>query len=205
VQHFYRINLNKGEDKAARIAQTLENQRWALLVLLVLIAGTMSWWTWSYNRDLNGMIADKENKIAQVKEELQKLKETGHKLSKRDILKLAKLEKSRLLWTQKIMGLGMECSREMALTSVRFEKGHLYVVGVHKVREGVDPIDNVMAFVDQLKANALFNQDFTSVHFARSEDIISHDQKALLFEIQCKIEPRFLSRDSMFGQESSDS
>ncbi|MDP2361235.1 MAG: hypothetical protein Q8O14_10870 [bacterium] len=202
MQHLYRINLNKGEDKAARIAQQLDNQRWALLVLLALLAGGVSWWTWSSNRELDHMIADKEAKIEQVKAELLELKETGNKLSKQDILRLAKMEKSRLLWTRKIMGLGMECSREMALTSVRFEKGYLYIVGVHKVREGVDPIDNVMAFVDQLKANALFNQDFASVQFFSSQDIVSHDQKALLFEIQCKIQPQFLSREMNFGQES---
>lgn len=202
MQHVYRINLNKGEDKAARIAQQLENQRWALLVVLALIAGGVAWWAWQSNRELDRMIADKQQKIEQVRNELQQLKETGNKLSKRDILKLAKLEKSRLLWTKKIMGLGMECSRDMALTSVRFEKGYLYIVGIHKVREGVDPIDNIMAFVDQLKANALFNQDFASVQFASSQDIISHDQKALLFEIQCKIMPHFLSRDVNLGQES---
>jgi cell division protein FtsB len=202
VQHVYRINLNKGEDKAARIAQQLESQRWLLLILLVLLAGGVGWYTWTSNRDLDRMIADKQQKIDQVKAELQQLKETGNKLSKRDIFKLAKLEKSRLLWTQKIMGLGMETTRDMALTSVRFEKGYLYITGIHKVREGQDPIDNVMAFVDQLKANKLFNQDFESIQFANSQDIVSHDQKALLFEIQCKIMPRFLSKDFTFGQES---
>lgn len=202
MQHVYRINLNKGEDKAARIAQQLESQRWLLLILLVLLAGGVGWYTWTSNRDLDRMIADKQQKIDQVKAELQQLKETGNKLSKRDIFKLAKLEKSRLLWTQKIMGLGMETTRDMALTSVRFEKGYLYITGIHKVREGQDPIDNVMAFVDQLKANKLFNQDFESIQFANSQDIVSHDQKALLFEIQCKIMPRFLSKDFTFGQES---
>ena len=205
MQHVYRINLNKGEDKAARIAQQLDNQRWALLVVLALLAGGLTWWASRHNEALDKMISDKEQKIVQVKAELQKLKETGNKLSKRDILKLAKLEKSRLLWTQKMMGLGMECTNEMALTSVRFEKGYLYITGIHKVREGVDPIDNVMAFVDQLKANALFNQDFTSVQFASSQDIVSHDQKALLFEVQCKVEPSFMAREKDLGTDNQDS
>lgn len=202
MTHVYRINLNKGEDKAARIAQQLDNQRWALLVLLVLFAGGVSWFAWQANKDLDAMIADKQAKIEKVKADLQELADTGSKLSKRDILKLAKLEKSRLLWTQKLMGLGMEVSRDMALTSVRYEKGYLYVVGIHKVREGQDPIDNIMAFVDQLKANQYFNQDFESVQFASSKDIISHDQKALLFEIQCKILPRFLAKDASITPES---
>jgi hypothetical protein len=202
VQHIYRINLNKGEDKAARIAQQLDNQRWALLIVLAVLAGGLVWTGWSSNRDLEKMIADKQAKIAQVKQDLQQLTDTGNKLSKRDILKLAKLEKSRLLWTQKVMGLGMEVSPEMALTSVRFEKGYLYVTGIHKVREGQDPIDNIMAFVDQLKTNQYFNQDFENVHFASSEDIVSHDQKALLFEIQCKVMPRFLAKDASITPES---
>lgn len=202
MQHIYRINLNKGEDKAARIAQQLDNQRWALLIVLAVLAGGLVWTGWSSNRDLEKMIADKQAKIAQVKQDLQQLTDTGNKLSKRDILKLAKLEKSRLLWTQKVMGLGMEVSPEMALTSVRFEKGYLYVTGIHKVREGQDPIDNIMAFVDQLKTNQYFNQDFENVHFASSEDIVSHDQKALLFEIQCKVMPRFLAKDASITPES---
>jgi hypothetical protein len=202
VTHVYHINLNKGEDKAARIAQQLDNQRWALLVLLVLFSGGVTWFAWQANKDLDAMIADKQAKIEKVKADLQELSDTGSKLSKRDILKLAKLEKSRLLWTQKLMGLGMEVSKDMALTSVRYEKGYLYVVGIHKVREGQDPIDNIMAFVDQLKANQYFNQDFESVQFASSKDIISHDQKALLFEIQCKILPRFLAKDASINPES---
>lgn len=202
MQHVYHINLNKGEDKAARIAQQLDNQRWALLVLLALLSIGLGWVGWSANRDLDQMISDKQAKIEQVKSDLQQLTDTGNKLSKRDILKLAKLEKSRLLWTQKLMGLGMEVSRDMALTSVRFEKGYMYIVGVHKVREGQDPIDNIMAFVDQLKANQYFNQDFENVQFASSQDIVSHDQKALLFEVQCKVLPRFLAKDASITPES---
>jgi len=202
LQHIYRINLNKGEDKAARIAQQLDNQRWALLIVFALVSVGVGWMAWAENRQLDQMISDKQAKIEKVKADLQQLTDTGNKLSKRDILKLAKLEKSRLLWTQKVMGMGMEVSHDMALTSVRFEKGYLYIVGIHKVREGQDPIDNIMAFVDQLKANQLFNQDFESVQFASSQDIISHDQKALLFEIQCKVLPRFLAKDASITPES---
>jgi len=199
MTHVYRINLNKGEDKQARIAQQLELQRWGVLVLLALIAAGLSGLTWNYNRELDGMIARKQQQIEQVKSELQELQDTGSKLSKRDILDLAQLEKSRLLWTQKLEGLAMEVTREMALTGVRFEKGYLYIDGVHKVREGQDPIDNVMQLVEQLRANRLFNQDFENVNFAASETIVSHDQPALRFEIHCKIMPRFLSKTVNLG------
>lgn len=202
MQHVYHINLNKGEDKQARIAQQLEMQRWFVLALFVIAAGVLSGFTWSYDNDLNSMIAEKESQIEQVKAELQELQDTGSKLSKRDILNLARLENSRLLWTQKLQGLGMEVSREMALTSVRYEKGFLYIEGVHKVREGMDPIDNIMIFVEQLRANELFNHDFESVNFAESENIVTHDQPALRFQIQCKIQPRFLSKTVNFGRDA---
>ncbi len=202
MDHLYRINLNKGEDKAARVAQQLEMQRWGLVGIFVILFAVVSWFSYDYNSQLDDMIAEREQQIEQIKGELQALRDTGSKLSKVDILNLAKLEKSRLLWTQKIMGLSMETTRSMALTSVRFEKGLLYIEGVHKVREDEDPIDEVMAFVEQLKANNLFNQDFISVQFANSQHINSHDQKALSFEIQCKILPSFLNKDIRLSTES---
>jgi hypothetical protein len=202
MPHVYRINLNKGEDKQARIAQQLEMQRWFLLGILVLAAAGLSGLTWHYNARLDGMIASKEADIQRVTEELQELRDTGSKLSKADILNLAQLERSRLLWTEKLQGLGMEVTRDMALTSVRYEKNYLYIDGIHKVREHQDPVDLVMQLVEQLRANGLFNQDFESVNFAASEDIISHDQRALRFEIQCKILPRFQSKTVNFGRDA---
>lgn len=202
MEHLYRINLNKGEDKAARIAQQLEMQRWALVVVFAVLGAVVSGFAWNYNNQLDDMIADRQAQIEDIKAELHELQDTGSKLSKVDIMNLAKLEKSRLQWTRKIMGLAMESTRDMALTSVRFEKGLLYILGVHKVREGRDPIEEVMDFVEQLKANKLFNQDFVSVQFANSADIISHDQPALSFEIHCKIMPGFLNKDIKLSKES---
>ena len=202
MEHVYRINLNKGEDKAARIAQQLELQRWGLLVFLLLIAGGMAWFTWDRNVQLDDMIQHKVEQIVDVKQQLQELRDTGAKLSKRDILSLARLENSRLLWTRKLMGLGMEVNREMALTAVRFEKGFLYITGVYKIREGGDPLDQVMIFVEQLRANELFNENFDNVYFASSQDIVTQDQPALLFELRCKIQSRFLSKTVDFGRDT---
>lgn len=198
----YHINLNKGEDKAARIAQQLEMQRWAIVILLTLIAGGVTWFGLARNGALDNLIAQRQDQIENVKTELQELQDTGTNLSKRDILNLAKLESSRLLWTEKLIGLGEEVSRDMALTSVRFEKGQLYVAGVHKVRPNQDPLDKVMEFVKKLRENEQFNQDFKSIEFFYSEDIVQHDQPALLFEIHCKIDRKYLSKTVNFTRNS---
>lgn len=203
MEHLYQINLNKGEDKLARVQRQMELQRWMLLVLFVVLAGGETFWIYSNNGRMNDLIAQKESEVAQVQAELQKLQTTGQKLSKRDIMNLARLEESRLLWSEKMEGLGEEVSRKMALTDVRFEKGHLYIVGVHKVSENLDPIDEVMRFVDRLKANEKFNQDFVNIQFASSEDIVTQDQPALRFEIQCRIEPTFLSKTVNFSSRKS--
>jgi hypothetical protein len=201
MQHYYQINLNKGEDKAARIAQQLELQRWFLVAFFALIAAGVSYLTFSYNGDLDQMIQTKESKIAEVKLELQKLENTGTKLSKRDIMNLAQLENSRLLWAQKLASMGMEIPRDVALTNVSYEKGYLYVDGVHKVRKDQDPLAEVMHLVDQLKSNATFNDgDFESIFFGLGEDIISQDQPAFYFSIRCKIATRFTSKTIKFGK-----
>lgn len=198
----YHINLNKGEDKAARIAQQLEMQRWAIVVLLILIAGGITWFGLARNSDLDNLIAQRQDQIQKVQDELQELQDTGTNLSKRDILNLAKLENSRLLWTNKLIGLGEEVNKEMALTSVRYEKGQLYVAGVYKVRPNMDPLDKVMEFVDKLRRNEKFNQDFRNIVFYYSEDIVQHDQPSLLFEIHCKIDKKYLSKTVQFTKNS---
>ena len=198
MHKLYTINLNKGEDKAARIAQQLEMQRWALVALLVLIAGGVTFFGFARNNSLDNLITQRQQQIQEVKDQLQELQDTGGNLSKRDILYLEQLERSRLLWTEKLMGLGAEVTREMALTSVRYEKGQLYVSGVHKVREGQDPLDNVMAFIGRLRGNEQFNQDFKNIIFYYSENIVQHDQPALLFEIHCPLQGKYLSKTVKF-------
>ncbi len=198
MHKLYTINLNKGEDKAARIAQQLELQRWALVVLLVLIAGGITWFGYARNGALDNLIAHRQQQIQDVKDQLQELQDTGDNLSKRDILHLEQLERSRLLWTEKLMGLGEEVTRDMALTSVRYEKGLLYISGVHKVREGQDPLDNVMAFIGRLRANERFNRDFENISFYYSENIVQHDQPALRFEIQCPLLKKYISKTVNF-------
>ena len=198
MHKLYTINLNKGEDKAARIAQQLEMQRWALVALLVLIAGGVTFFGFARNNSLDNLITQRQQQIQEVKDQLQELQDTGGNLSKRDILYLEQLERSRLLWTEKLMGLGAEVTREMALTSVRYEKGQLYVSGVHKVREGQDPLDNVMAFIGRLRSNEQFNQDFKNIIFYYSENIVQHDQPALLFEIHCPLQGKYLSKTVKF-------
>jgi hypothetical protein len=202
MDHIYKINLNKGEDKAARIAQQLDNQRWGILVFMVLLSGGLSWFTYHKNANLDSMIADKQDRIEQIKSELHKLRETGTNLSKRDILNLATLEKSRLLWTKKLIGLSMELTRDVVLINVRYEKGFMYIDGIHKIRENDDPIDRVMTLVDQLKANSLFNQNFTNVAFASSEEIISHDQLVLKFTVECKVQSKYTTKTVNFGRDA---
>jgi hypothetical protein len=203
VEHVYSINLNKGEDKVARIQKQMELQRWLLLLVLALIGAGEAWWIHDSNTRLNDLLAQKESQVEEVQAQLAKLQRTGKNLSKRDILNLAALEESRLLWSRKLVGLGEETTPQMALTDVRFEKGHLYITGLHKVKEGSDPIDAVMAFVHRLENNTDFNQNFSNIQFASSQDIISQDQKALQFEIRCKIEANFLSKTINFTSRKS--
>ncbi|MCA9785744.1 MAG: hypothetical protein KC488_04245, partial [Candidatus Cloacimonetes bacterium] len=75
--------------------------------------------------------------------------------------------------------------------------------GLHKVKEGEDPIDLVMDFVHRLENNPDFNENFSNIQFASSSDIISQDQPALQFEIRCKIEPKFLSKTINFNARKS--
>ncbi|MBL7033670.1 MAG: hypothetical protein ISR91_05935 [Candidatus Delongbacteria bacterium] len=192
--HQYRINFNKGEDKVSKLQRQMELGRWIVLVVFVLAAVAVGWYSQHHANRLTTLISDKQDQLQEVRDEIQHLRETGNQLSREDIMQLNELENSRLLWARKLQGLGEEVTEHLAITSVKYEKGTLNIFGVVRIMPNREPVFDVMDFVDGLNANPLFSQNFASVKFQLSERITVQNESILKFNVVCEVLNRFKPR-----------
>lgn len=198
MTHQYRINFNKGEDQVSRIERQMELGRWITLIVFILIMGGVSWFSWSYFQGLNDMIQGKEDQLAQVKADIQRLRETGTQLSRDDIFRLNRLQEGRLSWSRKVQGLGQEVTKRMSITGAKYEKGRLIISGIVKIEENREPVFDVMEFVDNLEHNDYFNRNFASIKFGSTERSKVQDEEVLEFEVICMVQESF--REAAFDK-----
>ncbi len=189
--HQYHINFNKGEDKLTRLERQMQIGRWLVLLLFVILLGTVTWFTQKYYAQLSDLISSKQKQLEDVRAEIRRLRETGTQISREDIMKLNKLEQSRLLWARKLQELGREASGRIALTGAKYEKGLFTINGAVKIVENREPIFDVMDFVDNLESNPEFNRNFASIKFRSSEKSLVGEEEILEFEVVCEARNEF--------------
>jgi len=187
VTHQYLINFNKGQDQVSRIERQMELGRWLTLLVFVLIMGGISWYSYTYLENLQGMIDGKENQLVQVKKDIKRLRKTGTQLSRDDIFRLNRLQEGRISWSQKVLGLGQEVSKRMAITGAKYEKGRLLIDGIVKIEETREPVFDVMEFVDNLEHNPYFKDNFASIKFGSTERTRIQDEEVLEFQVVCQV------------------
>ena len=192
--HQYRINFNKGEDKSTKLQRQMELGRWIILVIFTLIAVGVGAYAQHHANRLLDLIDTKEQQLQEVKDEIQHLRETGNQLSRDDIMRLNELENGRLLWARKLQGLGEEITNNLAITSVKYEKGRLNIYGIARIKPNREPVFEVMDFVDGLNANPLFSENFTTIKFQQSERIKLQDEPILKFHVFCEVLNRYKPR-----------
>ncbi len=159
----FTINLNKGEDIAERDARWRKRREIITMTVLIIFVMVLLTVNIGQYQMIERVILTKKNIIEDIERKLDSLEKTGKKISKEDVLSLAKLEKERVLWTKKLLALGQELPDEMALTYLEFKNNVLLIRFITTIRGKEKEFDKVKEMIDKLRASPMFFHDFAQM------------------------------------------
>ena len=184
----FTINLNKGEDIAEREARWRKRREIITLTVLVVFVLVLTVINIGQYQMIEGIITTKETIIRDIDRQLDSLKKTGKNISKEDVLALAKLEKERVLWTKKLLGLGQELPLEMALTYMEFKNNVLLLRFITTIKSDEKEFDKVKEIIDKLRASPMFFRDFREMRLKEQHRAEVDEQTILSFSVLCLLE-----------------
>ncbi len=179
----FTINLNKGEDIAERDARWRKRREIVTMTLLVLFVIILSLVNYQQYNTIEGLIQTKQNIIDNIDRQLDSLEKTGKNISKEDVLALAKLEKERVLWTKKFLGLGLELPEEMAITYMEYKNKVLLLRFIATIKGKEKEFDKVKEIIDKLRATPLFFRDFQEMLLKEQHQSVVAEQRVLSFSV----------------------
>ena len=184
----FTINLNKGEDIAEREARWRKRREIITLTVLVIFVLVLSVINVGQYQMIEGIITTKQRIIRDIDRQLDSLQKTGKNISKEDVLALAKLEKERVLWTKKLLGLGQELPVEMALTYIEFKNNVLLLRFITTIKSDEKEFDKVKEIIDKLRASPMFFRDFRELRLKEQHRADVDEQTVLSFSVLCMLE-----------------
>jgi len=184
----FSINLNKGEDIAEREARWRKRREVIILTVLIIAVLVVAMINIGQYQMIEGVVATKETIIRDIDRQLDSLKKTGKNISKEDVLALAKLEKERVLWTKKLLGLGTELPEEMALTYMEFKNNILLLRFITTIKHDEKEFDKVKEIIDKLRASPMFFRDFREMRLKEQHRAEVDEQTILSFSVLCMLE-----------------
>ena len=111
----FTINLNKGEGEVAVRVRRQEHRAYLVLVLFAIVFIVLGGLTWAQNEAINEVIHSRQAKLERIRFELDSLKREGTKVSKDDVMALARLEGDRFLWARRLERLAEILPADLAV------------------------------------------------------------------------------------------
>ncbi|MCF7902148.1 MAG: PilN domain-containing protein [Candidatus Marinimicrobia bacterium] len=185
-----KINLNHAMSRASRRELVRERLRWSYFwAITALLVGALVIF-YMENTKVNNIISQKEDQIWDIQEQIKKLQQQGKNLSKVDIMSLADLESGRIFWAEKFMELSKVLPEDMAITRIIFKNNILTIQGVSRIFLGEREFDVINRFIEALRKDDIFAEDFEDVKFSKFSRIIVLKQDIVEFEILARAKSR---------------
>ena len=181
----FTINLNKGEGEAVIKARAKERRSLIYLAIIALVLIVLSGFIWVQHRELREIVTSKQDKIASIQHQLDSLRREGTKVSKQDVMSLAKLEKDRFLWAARLEALAHVMPDGMALTGLKFEHNRLVIKAISKIKPDEKEFERVSRLMDILETTPEFASRFRDIRFTQSKRRQIEDQEVLELVITC--------------------
>ncbi|MEA3287886.1 MAG: PilN domain-containing protein [Candidatus Marinimicrobia bacterium] len=179
-----KINLNHASSKAARLEIRREQLRWGFFGLILLLLTLNGVWLLYENSQYADLILAKQDQMAQIEQQIEALKQEGMDLSRNDIIELSKLEGGRKHWADKLNALGLLIPHDMALTHLNYKNDILTIEGISRIYHDEREFDIIEEFIERLKSNAVFSDDFTDIKFSKYSRLTIMAQDVVNFEIK---------------------
>jgi len=190
MKKFITINLNQSETKEARIEVWRNRIRWGAfgIIITLLLGSNIS--VLLIGNGYRDLISRKTGEIAQIKDDINKLRKKGKNLSKSDIIALADLEGNRYLWARYLEMLGEMTPEDMALTGLKYRNRKMIIEGIGVIYQDEDQkFEIVYNFINTLKQNREFSDNFSRIKFDQGSRKEVRGQDIYEFRIEASLKP----------------
>ena len=182
------INLNQSYSSSEIKLKKDENTRWVYFsLILVALLGNLFWFI-HINMNINQLIEQREDTIAQLDVDTEKLKQKGRiNLSKRDIENLYNVEKYRITWADKFTEFANITPEDMAITGIVFRNNKFTINAISLINENEKEFAIVENLINTLQSSEKISRDFSNIKFKSSQRKITRGQEILVFVIEAKL------------------
>ena len=182
------INLNQSFSSSEIKLKKDENTRWVYFsLILVALLGNLFWFI-HINMNINQLIEQREDTIAQLGEDTEKLKQKGRiNLSKKDIENLYNVEKNRVTWADKFTEFANITPEDMAITGIVFRNNKFTINAISLINENEKEFAIVENLINTLQSSEIISKDFSNIKFKSSQRKITRGQEILVFVIEAKL------------------
>ena len=182
------INLNQSYSSSEIKLKKDENTRWVYFsLILVALLGNLFWFI-HINMNINQLIEQREDTIAQLGVDTEKLKQKGRiNLSKKDIENLYNVEKNRVTWADKFTEFANITPEDMAITGIVFRNNKFTINAISLINENEKEFAIVENLINTLQSSEIISKDFSNIKFKSSEIKITRGQEILVFVIEAKL------------------
>ena len=187
---FILINLNQTVSRFQLEEEKAEKNRWVIFGVIVSLFLLLIIWFMTINSSINNLISDRYATIDKLEKEIELLKKEGQvELSKSDIESLYKLDNERIFWAKKLLILSEITPVEMAITEIEYDKRKLIIAAITRLNEEKE-FEIVKSFIELLKSNKEFSEDFSSIQFLKSERTRVRGQDNMIFKVEAKVKSK---------------
>ena len=182
------INLNQSYSSSEIKLKKDENTRWVYFsLILVALLGNLFWFI-HINMNINQLIEQREDTIAQLGVDTEKLKQKGRiNLSKKDIENLYNVEKYRITWADKFTEFANITPEDMAITGIVFRNNKFTINAISLINENEKEFAIVENLINTLQSSEIISKDFSNIKFKSSQRKITRGQEILVFVIEAKL------------------
>ena len=182
------INLNQSYSSSEIKLKKDENTRWVYFSLILLaLLGNLFWFI-HINMNINQLIEQRGDTIAQLGVDTEKLKQKGRiNLSKKDIENLYNVEKNRVTWADKFTEFANITPEDMAITGIVFRNNKFTINAISLINENEKEFAIVENLINTLQSSEIISKDFSNIKFKSSQRKITRGQEILVFVIEAKL------------------
>ena len=182
------INLNQSYSSSEIKLKKDENTRWVYFsLILVALLGNLFWFI-HINMNINQLIEQRVDTIAQLGVDTEKLKQKGRiNLSKKDIENLYNVEKNRVTWADKFTEFANITPEDMAITGIVFRNNKFTINAISLINENEKEFAIVENLINTLQSSEIISKDFSNIKFKSSQRKITRGQEILVFVIEAKL------------------
>ena len=182
------INLNQSFSSSEIKLKKDENMRWVYFTLILLaLLGNLFWFI-HINMNINQLIEQRKDTIAQLGVDTDKLKQKGRiNLSKKDIENLYNVEKYRITWADKFTEFANITPEDMAITGIVFRNNKFTINAISLINKNEKEFAIVENLINKLQSSEIISKDFSNIKFKSSQIKITRGQEILVFVIEAKL------------------